>query len=52
MRDDATDSIDPEPERPLPSDCCDGGCTRCVFDVYADELQAWQERRKRLNSGA
>ena len=40
------------PEKPLPSDCCEGGCDRCVYDVYADELAeyeralaAWQERQ-------
>lgn len=39
------------PDKPLPSDCCDSGCTVCVFDGYAEKLQrypaelaAWQLR--------
>jgi hypothetical protein len=39
------------PERPEPDECCNGGCDRCIFDVYADameryeaELAAWQAR--------
>ncbi|MEZ5469721.1 MAG: oxidoreductase-like domain-containing protein [Lysobacterales bacterium] len=40
------------PEKPLASDCCDSGCARCVFEVYAEaralyreELSAWQARQ-------
>jgi len=32
------------PERPLASDCCDGGCDRCVFDIYEEELAAYQRQ--------
>ncbi len=31
------------PEKPLPGDCCDGGCDPCVYDVYADELAAYEK---------
>ncbi|GAB2499011.1 oxidoreductase-like domain-containing protein [Arenimonas alkanexedens] len=31
------------PEKPLPSDCCDSGCDRCVYDVYADELAHYEQ---------
>ncbi|MGV8923645.1 MAG: oxidoreductase-like domain-containing protein [Thermomonas sp.] len=30
------------PEKPLPMDCCDSGCARCVSDIYADELAFYQ----------
>ncbi|MGY0556678.1 MULTISPECIES: oxidoreductase-like domain-containing protein [unclassified Lysobacter] len=30
------------PERPLPMDCCDSGCERCVSDIYADEMDHYQ----------
>ncbi|WP_043959143.1 oxidoreductase-like domain-containing protein [Lysobacter sp. A03] len=47
-----------EPERPLPMECCDSGCDRCVHDVYADEVQryrelldAWQQRNPDRPSG-
>jgi hypothetical protein len=40
------------PPRPEPEDCCNGGCVRCVFDVYEDAreryeaaLRAWQARQ-------
>lgn len=39
------------PEKPLAFDCCESGCDRCVFDIYAEELAfyeaelvAWRER--------
>jgi hypothetical protein len=32
------------PERPLPSDCCDSGCDRCVHDIYAEELVHYEQR--------
>ena len=40
------------PEKPLAMDCCESGCDRCVFEVYADDLAhyqaalaAWQQRQ-------
>ncbi len=39
------------PEAPLPGDCCDSGCDRCVYDLYNEEaaryrqqLAAWRAR--------
>jgi len=32
------------PEKPLPGDCCDGGCESCVFTVYAEEMEAYAQR--------
>lgn len=47
------------PEKPLPSDCCEGGCDRCVFDLYAEEMQryerelaAWRARNRDRDAGA
>jgi len=41
------------PEKPLPSECCEGGCDPCVFDLWAeaqahyeDELARWEARRR------
>lgn len=33
-----------EPERPLPTDCCDGGCAVCVFDSYAEDMDHYREQ--------
>ena len=33
-----------EPERPLPGDCCDGGCAVCVFDSYAEDMDHYREQ--------
>ena len=46
------------PEKPLPADCCEGGCDRCVFVVYAEELEhyqqalaEWRERQSAREAG-
>eukprot|EP00892_Ulva_mutabilis_P008732 jgi/Ulvmu1/6230/UM028_0088.1 len=31
-----------KPEEPGPEDCCQAGCTRCVWEAYLEELQAWE----------
>jgi hypothetical protein len=40
------------PERPALEDCCHGGCTPCIFDLYEADLEryraaldAWEKRR-------
>jgi len=40
------------PTRPSADDCCQGGCARCVYDLYEDALEryradlaAWHARR-------
>jgi hypothetical protein len=51
MHDDEPDPKPQAPQKPLASDCCEGGCDRCVFDAYAEELAfferelaAWRAR--------
>jgi len=42
----AASSADPRPEppvRPDRDDCCNGGCERCVFDLYEDALDRYRE---------
>jgi hypothetical protein len=46
------------PVRPQNGDCCNGGCERCVFDLYDEaveryeaELRAWQHRRMSAKTG-
>ena len=38
------DPMPQPPEKPLASDCCDGGCDRCVFDLYEEELAAYRRQ--------
>ena len=43
---DAAPSLAPmpqPPEKPLPGDCCGSGCVRCVWDIYFDELDAYDK---------
>ena len=46
------DPAPPPPQRPTADDCCQGGCARCVYDLYEDamdryraDLAAWHARR-------
>ena len=32
------------PEKPLPTDCCGGGCSPCVLDTYQEELEDYEAR--------
>lgn len=32
------------PEKPLPSDCCGGGCSVCVLDAYETEREHYEAR--------
>ncbi|GLT39202.1 hypothetical protein SLA2020_134080 [Shorea laevis] len=36
----------PPPEKPEPGDCCGNGCVRCVWDVYYEELEAYNKLYK------
>lgn len=29
------------PERPLPDDCCGGGCDPCIHDLHAEAMEAY-----------
>ena len=30
------------PEEPLPENCCERGCDRCVFIVYYEAIDDWR----------
>lgn len=34
--------LPPKPVPPDPGECCGGGCARCVFDVYEEQLERWE----------
>lgn len=40
-----TDDPRPQcPERPSPDECCGGGCTPCILEVYEDERAEYHDR--------
>ncbi|KMT09501.1 hypothetical protein BVRB_6g129690 [Beta vulgaris subsp. vulgaris] len=41
--------LPPPPEKPEAGDCCGSGCVRCVWDIYYDELDAYDELLKEFN---
>jgi hypothetical protein len=41
-RETATDRPPVPPQKPLALDCCESGCDRCVFEIYADDLGHYQ----------
>lgn len=30
------------PQRPADSECCEAGCTPCVWDTYFEQMAEWQ----------
>jgi hypothetical protein len=51
----SSDDEDPAPVppvRPLPEECCGGGCSPCIFEQYEEalqryeaELEVWRKRQ-------
>ncbi|NIN61171.1 MAG: hypothetical protein GWO08_11835 [Gammaproteobacteria bacterium] len=46
----STTILPPRPQKPLPSECCERGCEKCVFDYYEEALRRWEETVRRLLS--
>ena len=39
----ARHAVVPEPpEEPLPGNCCERGCDRCIFTLYYEALDEWR----------
>ena len=30
------------PDKPHPEECCNRGCSPCIFDYYYDALERWE----------
>lgn len=39
-----------KPEQPGEFECCENGCSACVWDLYYEQLQAWNEQQARLKA--
>ena len=37
-----------KPTPPSASECCEGGCAKCVWDLYQDELEAWRAEQSAI----
>ena len=38
-------------DKPLPPgdyECCESGCDRCVWDIYREDLQEWEQQQQQL----
>ncbi|CAH9087103.1 unnamed protein product [Cuscuta epithymum] len=46
------ESIPAPPEKPLPGDCCGSGCVRCVWDVYYEELEEYNNNKTSPDSSS
>ncbi len=40
--------LPPKPEEPGKYDCCGRGCERCVYDIYYEALDKWENLREKL----
>lgn len=42
-------------ERPVPpadNECCEGGCSPCVWDRYYEAMRIWQEQQSAVKVAA
>jgi cytochrome-b5 reductase len=37
-----------KPDPPTSSECCEGGCYPCVWDIYYAQLKQWKEQQEVL----
>ncbi|MCX7061174.1 MAG: oxidoreductase-like domain-containing protein [Nevskia sp.] len=44
--------LPPKPEPPYPGECCESGCTQCVYTVYDEALERWREALKQASAAA
>ena len=40
-------SVQQPPQEPQEGDCCGSGCVRCVWDIYYEKLERYNEQRLR-----
>ena len=36
--------IPPPPDKPTPYECCETGCSPCIFDYYYEALAEWESK--------
>lgn len=43
-------ALPPKPEEPRPEDCCGQGCQPCIYDIYQQQMSAWEAECRRLEA--
>lgn len=43
-RDPDDEALPPKPERPDSSECCKSDCSPCIFEIYDQQLDQWEQR--------
>lgn len=41
-----------KPQQPADSECCESGCSPCVWDQYFDALKLWKEQEAKIEAEA
>ncbi|XP_069837777.1 NADH-cytochrome b5 reductase-like isoform X2 [Dendropsophus ebraccatus] len=47
MNNTKSDWLSLRPVEPAAAQCCGGGCTPCIFDLYQTELELWEKAKER-----
>jgi len=42
----AANKVLTRPSEPGPEDCCQSGCTYCVWEIYQQDLEAFQDQER------
>ncbi|MGH1460665.1 MAG: oxidoreductase-like domain-containing protein [Neptuniibacter sp.] len=40
-----------KPEKPGDYECCESGCSPCVWDIYYEKMQQWNEFLAKIKEG-
>lgn len=43
-------AVPPPPNKPEPFECCERGCSPCIFDYYWDALARWEESVREMGA--
>ena len=39
-----------KPQQPADCECCEAGCSPCVWDTYYEALKLWQEQEAKVKA--
>ncbi len=41
---DQVSDMPPRPIPPRPDECCGSGCVRCIYELYDEALELWEQQ--------